>query len=515
MPGTIQISVSDIVDLPPSSTPPSWTSIRGSTLIVSLFFFCSFFICLDALSLSDVCGFKLRNAVTMGRREYQASENGDLSIPLTTLRENLVVKLLNSNGHEISCTVVETRLVVEKGIWDEIFHLEGGGKMHLKMQFVLSEEEQSRIRMMRLSALKKKHGDLINDSSKGPDKATDIGRDAATALLCTRGVSVSRQKAEASAAESESTEVLDKREKISPPEAATRRGLHGEKASSSTSVSKPPATFAKSFMISHSKAEQGAARNTETKGMQEKTPSNVRKMISAFETSLAQDKRPRIKPPPTKPKLTKNEMEVLPSNEQSKERATAVCSIDSLQNQHSAVHEKAGRVEETESAIISGRTLSGEPRDGRQSWKAQALSSDKNEEMKLLSYHGNMEDYSSEGSRQWMFLDEPSNFCVTTGGKKMMHLMEGQMIRTGNCQEKKSIMTPNTLEKLVGVVSRSDIEMNNREQDKASASRQRKPESSRKADADPSGGPLGQVMKIAIMVGFGALVLFTRQGMNR
>ncbi|XP_031387704.1 uncharacterized protein LOC116200886 isoform X5 [Punica granatum] len=482
MPGTIQISVSDIVDLPPSSTPPSWTSIR----------------------------------VTMGRREYQASENGDLSIPLTTLRENLVVKLLNSNGHEISCTVVETRLVVEKGIWDEIFHLEGGGKMHLKMQFVLSEEEQSRIRMMRLSALKKKHGDLINDSSKGPDKATDIGRDAATALLCTRGVSaVSRQKAEASAAESESTEVLDKREKISPPEAATRRGLHGEKASSSTSVSKPPATFAKSFMISHSKAEQGAARNTETKGMQEKTPSNVRKMISAFETSLAQDKRPRIKPPPTKPKLTKNEMEVLPSNEQSKERATAVCSIDSLQNQHSAVHEKAGRVEETESAIISGRTLSGEPRDGRQSWKAQALSSDKNEEMKLLSYHGNMEDYSSEGSRQWMFLDEPSNFCVTTGGKKMMHLMEGQMIRTGNCQEKKSIMTPNTLEKLVGVVSRSDIEMNNREQDKASASRQRKPESSRKADADPSGGPLGQVMKIAIMVGFGALVLFTRQGMNR
>ncbi|PKI49062.1 hypothetical protein CRG98_030514 [Punica granatum] len=395
-----------------------------------------------------------------------------ISSPLTTLRENLVVKLLNSNGHEISCTVVETRLVVEKGIWDEIFHLEGGGKMHLKMQFVLSEEEQSRIRMMRLSALKKKHGDLINDSSKGPDKATDIGRDAATALLCTRGVSVSRQKAEASAAESESTEVLDKREKISPPEAATRRGLHGEKASSSTSVSKPPATFAKSFMISHSKAEQGAARNTETKGMQEKTPSNVRKMISAFETSLAQ-------------------------------------------NQHSAVHEKAGRVEETESAIISGRTLSGEPRDGRQSWKAQALSSDKNEEMKLLSYHGNMEDYSSEGSRQWMFLDEPSNFCVTTGGKKMMHLMEGQMIRTGNCQEKKSIMTPNTLEKLVGVVSRSDIEMNNREQDKASASRQRKPESSRKADADPSGGPLGQVMKIAIMVGFGALVLFTRQGMNR
>lgn len=38
--------------------------------------------------------------------------------------------------------------MVEKGIWDDIFFLEGGGKIHLKMQFVLSEEEQSRIRMM-------------------------------------------------------------------------------------------------------------------------------------------------------------------------------------------------------------------------------------------------------------------------------------------------------------------------------------------------------------------------------
>lgn len=43
---------------------------------------------------------------------------------------------------------VEIKSIVEKGHWDDLFPLEGGGHVHMKLQFVLSEEERSRIRMM-------------------------------------------------------------------------------------------------------------------------------------------------------------------------------------------------------------------------------------------------------------------------------------------------------------------------------------------------------------------------------
>lgn len=38
--------------------------------------------------------------------------------------------------------------MVEKGLWYNIFHLEGGWHVHLKLQFVLSDEERNRIRAM-------------------------------------------------------------------------------------------------------------------------------------------------------------------------------------------------------------------------------------------------------------------------------------------------------------------------------------------------------------------------------
>lgn len=43
-------------------------------------------------------------------------------------------------------TGVKTTLIVEKGSWDDIFHLEGGGYVHMKLQFILSEDERNRIR---------------------------------------------------------------------------------------------------------------------------------------------------------------------------------------------------------------------------------------------------------------------------------------------------------------------------------------------------------------------------------
>ena len=43
---------------------------------------------------------------------------------------------------------VQAKSIVEKGYWDDLFPLEGGGRVHLKFQFALSEDDRSRIRTM-------------------------------------------------------------------------------------------------------------------------------------------------------------------------------------------------------------------------------------------------------------------------------------------------------------------------------------------------------------------------------
>lgn len=120
MPGTVQVSVLEFKG--PSSTHPNLTSLK----------------------------------LSMGKRVFRTRDLGDFSFPLTTLRDNLVVALVDTEENEIAHTGIQTRAIIEKGCWDEIISLEGGGHVHMKLQFVLSEEDRSRIRVMRESAVKKK-----------------------------------------------------------------------------------------------------------------------------------------------------------------------------------------------------------------------------------------------------------------------------------------------------------------------------------------------------------------------
>ncbi|XP_039032651.1 uncharacterized protein LOC120167824 [Hibiscus syriacus] len=137
MPGTIQVSVLDFKGLQ-SSSPSSEISVK----------------------------------VSVGKTEYQTCDKGELTFPLTTLRDNLIITLEDAEGNEISRTGVETRLVVEKGVWDDIFSLEGGGHVHMKLQFVLSEEEHQRIQIMREAALKKKREELRNRGHGSPERSS-------------------------------------------------------------------------------------------------------------------------------------------------------------------------------------------------------------------------------------------------------------------------------------------------------------------------------------------------------
>lgn len=54
--------------------------------------------------------------------------------------------LVNAN-HKGSCRLVEfkTLSVVERGMLDDTFPLEGGGTVRVRLQFFLSEEERLRI----------------------------------------------------------------------------------------------------------------------------------------------------------------------------------------------------------------------------------------------------------------------------------------------------------------------------------------------------------------------------------
>ncbi|KAL8035889.1 hypothetical protein ABFX02_12G124500 [Erythranthe guttata] len=94
--------------------------------------------------------------VSMGKRQYQTWDKGDFSFPITKLREDLVVALLDAGGNEIARADIRTMQVMEKGSWDEVFPINGGGNVHMKLQFILSDEERNRIRIVRESAVKKK-----------------------------------------------------------------------------------------------------------------------------------------------------------------------------------------------------------------------------------------------------------------------------------------------------------------------------------------------------------------------
>ncbi|KAG7534518.1 Zinc finger SWIM-type [Arabidopsis thaliana x Arabidopsis arenosa] len=114
--------------------------------------------------------------VSMGKLEYRTSDSGDYIFPVTRLRENLIVTLLDVNGNQILHKEIETRMIIENGFLEEKLSFNGYGNVQLKMQFVLSEEDRNRIRFLRQSALRKKHEELVNGSSftKSKSIASDL-----------------------------------------------------------------------------------------------------------------------------------------------------------------------------------------------------------------------------------------------------------------------------------------------------------------------------------------------------
>ncbi|KAA8534852.1 hypothetical protein F0562_029932 [Nyssa sinensis] len=117
-----------------------------------------------------------------------------------------------------------------------------------------------------------------------------------------------------------------------------------------------------------------------------------------------------------------------------------------------------------------------------------------NDELKSVAYCEDENNY-FQSSGAWIFPDEARRLCITTASKQVMDLM-------GSC----SISVPENARKR-HLQRGTDVELKRGEKT-FHKPRKSRPESS--ADV-ASTGLVEQAIKIAIMVGFGALVLFTRQ----
>uniref|UniRef100_F6HGW5 Uncharacterized protein n=1 Tax=Vitis vinifera TaxID=29760 RepID=F6HGW5_VITVI len=242
-------------------------------------------------------------------------------------------------------------LVVQKGLLDDTFPLKGGGHVHMKLQFILSEEERNRIRIMRESALKKKHSGLSGTASlsslsinkkvsesireiasqagleqnpvnlngepqSGADKIEGTQLDDSSTILNDTDRSgeslltaeVSQEAGAHHLTELKHTDLDEKFEAQSPFSDFPVKPIFSDGTSSMSGCLESVTTDSNS---ASPRLEENHADNTEKQSSLRKTPSNVRKMISAFENSLTQEMGHRVAPPVTKSQSTKSWREVL------------------------------------------------------------------------------------------------------------------------------------------------------------------------------------------------------------
>ncbi|CAI8589860.1 unnamed protein product [Vicia faba] len=478
MPGTILVSVLEFMDLPFSSSTP----IRAS----------------------------------MGKIEYQISDKGNFSFPIASLRDDLIFKIHDTEGNEISRAGVYIRMILEKGVWEDTFPL-GEGYLHLKLQVVLSDEERNKIRMMRQSALKKKQDELLNSNAALPFPTSDeVSESSPKQYLQQEEVPRLQSSVDFSNdKESSTTNVVEAEAELEQKQLNSNIADQYKKTSSIKPVSQevnliqlqhrdkkpanPPASEdhpqratgseERVILLSSEKVnsstnspiqdnlEDDCLRNSEKKAKLGRTPSNVKKMISAFESGLPKDMRPHIKPPPTKYQVM-SPFEKKDSSETrhfEQDKSLNIEPISFLQEKSKSAS-LVRNLQEVPEHIIPNRQIDSKERNEDQEEeinKNAAASSRDQEEEKNYRNLRRTSTYETFDNNCYPFENSENAACIETGTDGSKH------------------------EKI------HDIE-----------------ESKTKTSVDDngdenSGGPFNQVIKVAIILGFGLLVLLTRQRNKR
>ncbi|KAK1413860.1 hypothetical protein QVD17_29596 [Tagetes erecta] len=536
MPGSIQVSVLSFKELPSSSN-----SVK--------------------LSLSKV--------------EHEFGENETFSFPLTNLRDNLMITVHDSEGNQVSQSGIRTMPIIEKGTWDDVFPVEGGGLIHMKLQFFLSEEDRNRIRSMRESAVKKKQAEILGSRHEVSVKAVDTVPWASESCdgpkeqslqgqsFTVKNVTVKREETsfphmtqenegdlkeaipnDVKETNEESTSNKDNaislRQTVVPEKLledtktrdfVDKRILEDKNANFVKKISKesnflplskepevsPVNNTSQSQEIDllkrlqdSSSSDVGSSRLTvaekiksfspklagemDRQGSLEKTPQNIKKMISVFESTISQDSVP-LKSASTKSYrygtsrllkdyYEKSESGLKNSEKSSSSRLRNSFSTGDLRKNISNIITKGDQdefdsnfVEPTEDTLSKGNDPKGAEQMG-----TKALY---NEENLSKSRHegANNGKESIDGRKtsknQWTF--EKRQFCMTT----QINLSSDCKIEEKGHQEK-------------NVASTSEVVKGEEE-------------SPENADAEASTGSFGQAMKIALVVGFGVIVFFFRQ----
>ncbi|CAL0320302.1 unnamed protein product [Lupinus luteus] len=513
MPGTILVSVLEFMDLPLSSS----TSIR----------------------------------VSMGKIEYKISDKGNFSFPLTSLRDDLIVKIQDADGNEISSTGFHIRLILEKVVWEDIFPL-GTGHLHLRLQFILSDEERDRIRILRQAALKKKHDELLSSDRRGAESdnrastsnaaspiqtnhevsespkerlqqeavsriqsPVGFGNDEESVVRNVVGANLDQKQQKPNIAdqyeETSSEKPLTQEVNLtqsqhkgknpknqSPPVKQPQRVTSSEELSNF--LSSEQIDVVKNNPVQPNLEKDGGKYSEKNTPRRNPSPSNVKKMISAFEGGLPQDMRPHIKPSPIKLQpstIGTKESSMTQHLEQHKSLKTVpegfLQEKVKSREQINMLHEQVLPKDTMQLKELSTNDIMNNETDSN-SRNESKVTHKKDIENLVDKY------YSLESSEVWIFPDQQRKICKTSIGKGAMDILEIQ-----------DFPKLETLVKEAYVVS----EIEGGKYEKIQEIEQSKTKSCNDNGNENSEGPINQVIKVAIIIGFGILVLFTRQRNTR
>ncbi|BFI40612.1 hypothetical protein MPTK2_7g11290 [Marchantia polymorpha subsp. ruderalis] len=162
MPGSIHVTVLEAVDLP--------AKLKESLELVAV-----------KVSLgsqdSTTRYIKLEGVKT-------APWDSDFAFPVLNLKDKLAVAICDPEGETLTKCEIEVPSILQQGYREEFVTLSEGGRLHLKLSFVLTDEERKKVNQMRAAAQRKKEKEQkdemmvrrSNNLTKSIERAYDFKR---------------------------------------------------------------------------------------------------------------------------------------------------------------------------------------------------------------------------------------------------------------------------------------------------------------------------------------------------
>ncbi|KAK2395537.1 putative replication factor C subunit [Trifolium repens] len=508
---------------------------------------------------------------SLGKIEYQVSDKGNFSFPLTSLRDDLIFKIQDAEGKEISRAGVHIRMILEKGVWEDMFPL-GEGQLHLKLQVVLSDHERDRIRMMRQSALKKKQDELLSISQRDAESNRNsiIIRNAALPFNASDEVSESSPKqylqreedsqiqspvassnddkesssgnvveAQPEPQQQINSNIADQYKKtsttkpVSEAVSITQLQNIGKKPANQSPPKKQPQRVTSSeelvnllssekIKVVRNNLEDDGLQITEKKVPPRRTPSNVMKMISAFESGMPKDMRPHIKPPPTKYQVNpieKKDSSETQNSEQGtlniepkgifQEKAKSASLVRNMQQVPEHIEESKEQINTLNRKTDSNARNTDQEEETNNEVSSCSRDQEEEKNKRNLMAKSTFETVTVSGK---MPLKEEKRRDKDSEVSCIEKDLYNNYYKFGSSEamilQKMKNMEKNAAYIETGIEGSKYERIQNIEESKTNTS------SDDNGDEN-SGGPFNQVIRVAIIIGFGLLVLLTRQRKKR